>query len=317
MEYHTFFAAMDDSPIIDTEMADELADDVEWVKPTCIKHIAIGGGYLGTKEIKVPWQDLDGYTMVEMSKANRQLARAIGLKMGASPFKSFDAFTFLKQRRDAAIDDLIKKFMLDNDETADKVPESIPIRLRYSLFGDANIPIVVEVNLPELASNNRDVILEPCAFRMKSPSRRDENVWIEFDSTDSYMTIIEWLKDARSVELPITNDKKWGDQSWGETAIERLLPQLEHPYVYRKRNKTISVRDKSRNIEMKLLNLDVALPEVVDPLVQGVIVALKNKSIESAPPDDNSPAEPPTTPTRKLFGIFESARKRVNVTTRP
>ena len=304
---------MADSSMIDTEEIAEYDDDCPWQKPTCIKQLAIGGAYLGEKEIKVPFQDVDGYTLLEMSKANRRMARAIGIRNlghNISPFKNFDGFAFLKQRRDATIDELIMRYLLEGDETADKPPDFIPHDKRVGLFGDAKIPNVIDVVMPELRSTKRDFVLGSCVFRMKSTPRKSENVWVEFETADGDSTIIDWLKDARYVEIPIESERHWGDTGWGETEIEHALPELEYPYAYRKRNKAIMVIDKSKRIKMTAINMDAVTPDVVGGLVTGAIEALKTKSNDKGKQHehDGSSSHPmectPKTPC-KVFPIFE------------
>ena len=264
------------------------------------------GGYLGDKVCRCPWEIIDEVNFIQLSKSNRELARALGLKLTSAPFKNFEWLDVLKHYRDAAIDELlIKHVVATADDTVETIPENVDPRRRHTLFNEANVPRVIIVDLPELTSTDRKVTIGSVCFKMQTCASRQQNISIAFDNIDGRMDIIDWLTRARSVELPetmINKEPVWGSKAWGHSDIENSLPALPSSFVYRKRNASIVVQGTTmvdgvpKTIQKKLGDDGFLTEEMASTMIPKIIESLQDKK------GDNPIEE------RKVFPVFKSHR---------
>ena len=92
---------------------------LEWVEPCGEDRFVISGCMMGNKTLEVPTSEVDGYRLLELRKGNRELARALGMKLTAAPFKGYEGFNFLKQQLTASVDALLKQHIMKGDSRCD------------------------------------------------------------------------------------------------------------------------------------------------------------------------------------------------------
>ena len=252
---------------------------LEWVEPRGEEGFVISGCMMGSKTLYLPTNDVMGIKLLELQKGNRELARALGMKLDGIPFKGYDGFRFLKQQLIASVDELLKQHITKGDTRCDTVIAKIDPTKRASLIDEAKIHEVVEVALPKLVGDSMEIA--PCSFRIRVQSKV-KNVEVEFQSVDGSTNILSWLYKARFVELPIEQQVQ---SCWTTTDVEENLPELQSPYKYRKRADTISIYcsmadfcgNRVKIVQQRLGNIQQLTPHALSELVPKTIEALQRK----------------------------------------
>lgn len=289
---------------------------VSWVDPSAEECLVIRGGYLGNKTLACPVVEKDGSKTIELSKGNRDLARALGLPINdPSPHKDFDGVAYLKEQRTKAVDKKVTEFIISQENSNELVPSRIHHKLRSSLVDKCELAPMIQVDLPRLTSHDGEsYVLGACSFNMRSTNRRDQNIDIEFNSTDGATDIVTWLANARNVELPLIDQKVWGNCAWGQSELEDSLPELPENFRYLKKRDAVFVQHGGRSGKMmKLGNIEFLTPQLADSLLPKVIEALEAQGGTKSDISEVEPTEPSPSPSpQQMFPMFQITPRKIS-----
>ena len=164
---------------------------------TSCRAIVISGGIVGRQKLSLQVEKtIDNTDFVSMSQ--RDLKYRFDLPMAAS--------TYLKNKRDAVIDDLLKTFVRRQDPLAEvDVDPIISDRERSSLFAEAEVPDIITVTVPETTIGEK--VLIRTMFTMLSCSKRSTHV-----SLVPSHEAIAWISGAGKCNWDELKDQHSEDQ---------------------------------------------------------------------------------------------------------
>ena len=168
--------------------------------------VVVGGGHLGNlrKWVVEPF-NMDGKYFITLSKADRNLARAMGCDMNKQyPFDGYNLFEHLYKLRDDKVDHLIMQYKFSDDPGADAVGvdcEDAMVRGRgyKRLYTAAGVPRYFTLTHPPfyIGEGLGKRLVPEHDILVTSSMRRKASLAIELTAEN-----LDWLADVASVMWP-------------------------------------------------------------------------------------------------------------------